>query len=167
MDKSTTAHVIVCSDRAARSDYEDRAGPAAAAWLEKAGILISGITVIPDQANAIEDTLVSHWETSDFIIVSGGTGISPTDITPQVLNRICDYEVSGIGEHLRRESLVYSPNALLSRGGAWMFKGKLIYALPGNPKAVTEQLDILGDLIASSVTASKGLCKHRGHRNTP
>ena len=166
METSPAVNIIVCSDRASRSDYEDKAGPAASQWLQNAGFVINSVKVIPDQHDVIKNSIQNAWEDCDVIILSGGTGISPTDMTPQVLHEISDYEVSGIGEQLRRESLKYSPNALLSRGGAWMLRGKLIYALPGNPKAVVEQLDILGDLIHSSVIAAKGLCQHRGHKKT-
>jgi molybdopterin adenylyltransferase len=160
-----TAHVLVCSDRASSLQYEDKAGPAAHEWLTRQGFLVSGITVIPDSEAQLANLVSQLCSSEDVIIISGGTGLSARDITPQVLARHCDYEVPGIGEHLRRESLKFSPNALLSRGGAWAKNGRLIFALPGNPKAVIEQLEILGTLVQDSVTSAKGLCAHRGHRS--
>ncbi len=159
-----TAHVIVCSDRASSQQYEDMAGPAAQQWLARQGFAVSGITVIPDSEKLLNNVVSQLSSTEDVIVISGGTGLSARDITPQVLSKHCDYEIPGIGEHLRRESLKYSPNALLSRGGAWVKNGRLIFALPGNPKAVIEQLDILGSLVRNSVTSARGLCAHRGHR---
>jgi molybdenum cofactor synthesis domain-containing protein len=154
--------VIVCSDRASVGTYEDKSGPAASGWLSANGYNCEGVTVIPDNPAVLTETVLAASCTDiDFLVISGGTGIGPTDITPQTLAKICDYEVAGFGEMLRRESLKYSKNAYLSRCGGWVLKQKLIFALPGNPKAVCEQLDMLKDLLPHAVDAVQGKCKSR------
>lgn len=154
--------VVVCSDRASAGTYEDKSGPAASTWLSENGYICESVTVIPDNAAVLTETVLAAAYTDiDFLVISGGTGIGPTDITPQTLTKICDFEVAGFGEMLRRESLKYSKNAYLSRCGGWVLKKKLIFALPGNPKAVCEQLDMLKDLLPHAVDAVQGKCKSR------
>jgi len=162
MLKIHSSCVIVCSDRASRGSYEDKSGPAARDWLINNNYQCISVEVIPDDANALQETVLNKIESEvDFIVISGGTGIGPTDITPQTLAAFCNYEVPGFGEMLRQESLKYSLNSYLSRCGGWVLNKKLIFALPGNPKAVTEQLDILKHLIPHAIDAVQGTCKHR------
>lgn len=156
------ASVIVCSDRASRGEYADESGPTAQTWLAHQGHEILGCLVIADDADALSAALSKSLAAgSDLVVISGGTGLGPRDITPQTLNRMCDFDIPGIGEHLRRESVRYSLNAYLSRGGAWAKDARLIVALPGNPKAVREQLDMLSDLIPHAIWSLRGECRHR------
>ena len=90
-----------------------------------------------------------------------GTGLGPRDITPQVLDGACDYGIPGFGELLRQGSLKYSLNAYLSRCGGWVKGRTLVLALPGNPKAVVEQLDILADLLPHALKSLQGKCDDR------
>jgi molybdenum cofactor synthesis domain-containing protein len=156
------AAVIVTSDRAHAGTYDDQAGPAAVRWLAAKGFDLIDKVVIPDDGATIVDTLVAMVDKKvDLVVTSGGTGLSPRDVTPQALDRACDYHVPGIGELLRQESLKYSLNAYLSRCGGWVKERTLVLALPGNPKAVTEQLDILAELLPHALSAVRGECKHR------
>ncbi len=152
--------VIVSSDRAHAGTYVDESGPAAAAWLEEHGFAVASITVVADEPADLNGAIIGAKD-ADLIVLSGGTGISPRDVTPQTLDAICDYAIPGIGELLRAGSLKYSLNAYLSRCGGWVKDGQLILALPGNPKAVVEQLGIVADLLPHAVTAVKGKCHHR------
>lgn len=162
MTKEFKTQVIVCSDRASSGTYEDRSGPAAQGWLAANGYHCTSVKVIPDDTAALSRAVLEAASSFvDFVVISGGTGIGPTDITPQTLTKICDYEVPGFGEMLRRESLKYSKNAYLSRCGGWVLNKKLIFALPGNPKAVVEQLDMLKDLLPHAIDAVQGTCKSR------
>lgn len=159
------AAIIISSDRAHAGTYEDKSGPAARAWLEAHGFAVKGLDVVPDEPTALRETIGSFVERGvDVLVISGGTGLSPRDVTPQVLDQVCDFHIPGFGEMLRQGSLKYSPNAYLSRCGGWVKGGTLVLALPGNPKAVTEQLDILGDLLPHALKNIRGECKHR-HRN--
>ncbi len=156
------AAVIVSSDRAHSGTYEDKSGPAAKAWLADAKFEVDGPHVVPDDPAALTETVLDAIRRgADMVVVSGGTGLSPRDITPQTLDRLADYGIPGFGELLRRESLKYSLNAYLSRCGGWVKDGVLILGLPGNPKAVVEQLDILKDLLDHALKAVHNECSHR------
>lgn len=156
------SHVIVSSDRASQGTYEDQSGPAAKAWLEEHGYSVSSLRVIGDDSSLLAE-LVTAAESQGIplVVISGGTGLGPRDITPQTLDKICDYAIPGFGELLRRESLKYSLNAYLSRCGGWVKGRSLILALPGNPKAVREQLSILQDLLPHALKALRGTCDNR------
>jgi molybdenum cofactor synthesis domain-containing protein len=159
---TTRVAVVVASDRAHDGTYVDGSGPAAVEWLQKKRYDVLEKVVVPDEANALIEAVLGFVEqAADLVIVSGGTGIGPRDITPQTLAAICDYQIPGFGELLRAESLKYSRNAYLSRCGGWVKDKSLVLALPGNPKAVTEQLDILGDLLPHALKALHGKCKDR------
>lgn len=156
------AAVIVCSDRARAGLYDDESGPAAAGWLEAHGFPAAAPRVVPDEPVELERAVDAALSLSaQLVVVSGGTGLGPRDITPQTLDRICDYPIPGFGELLRRESLKYSLNAYLSRCGAWVKGRTLVLGLPGNPKAVREQLDILSDLLPHALKSLDGKCKDR------
>lgn len=161
-DERLAAAVVVCSDRASSGVYDDRSGLTAVDWLMSHGFETSQPKIIFDDAldieRAVDFAIASGVQ---LIVVSGGTGLGPRDNTPQTLDRICDYGVPGFGELLRRESLKFSLNAYLSRCGAWVKARTLILGLPGNPKAVLEQLEILGDLIPHALQSIAGKCKDR------
>jgi molybdenum cofactor synthesis domain-containing protein len=153
--------VIVCSDRARAGTYEDRSGPAARDWLESKGWTVTQVKVIPDDPKLLKSSVTEAAETSQLIVVSGGTGIGERDITPQTLAEFCDFEIPGVGEILRAESMKITPNGWLSRCGAWVFGRRLVVALPGSPKAVVEQLNILEPMIPKAMRALAGTCEHR------
>ena len=156
------AAIIVCSDRAHNDIYKDTSGPMTHDWLNSNGFAASAPHVIQDDAQQIEQSLHAIIASDmPLVVISGGTGLGPRDITPQTLDRICDYPVPGFGELLRRESLKYSLNAYLSRCGAWVKARTLIVALHGNPKAVREQLEILGDLLPHALQSIAGKCQDR------
>lgn len=159
---STNTAVIVSSDRAHTGTYEDLAGPAARTWLEGKRHTVLSVVVVPDEPEALTAAIDRALHSGvNLIVVSGGTGLSPRDRTPQTLDQYCDYQIPGFGELLRQGSLKYSLNAYLSRCGGWVKQQAIILALPGNPKAVTEQLDILSDVLPHALMSVKGECKHR------
>ncbi len=156
------ASIIISSDRAYQGTYSDQSGPAAQGWLRGQGFETQGVQVVADDKMMLAEmvhTAVSR--DANLVVISGGTGLGPRDITPQVLDEICDYHIPGFGEMLRRESLKYSLNAYLSRCGGWVKGRSLILALPGNPKAVVEQLSILQDLLPHALKALAGTCDNR------
>lgn len=156
---SFRAAVLVFSDRASSGTYEDRSGPAIVEWLKNHSFDAAPPHVLPDDSAAITEAVLANLATHDFVVCSGGTGITPRDVTPQTLARCCDYEIPGFGELLRRESMKITSHAAFGRGGAWVKHHKLILALPGNPKAVTEQLDMLRDILTPALFALKGQCR--------
>jgi len=153
--------IIVASDRAKQGVYEDLSGPAARRWLQDHGAEVRTLEVVSDDQESIAAACRGVLDSSQLIVISGGTGLGPRDVTPQTLDNFCDYTIPGIGELLRRESLKYSLNAYLSRCGGWVKDRTLLLALPGNHKAVFEQLEILTDLLPHALESVQGKCKHR------
>lgn len=164
LDDTYRAAIIIASDRSFRKQYDDLSGPVIQKWLKERGYHSAAPHIIPDDKESIWESIRSVLGNIDFIVISGGTGLGPHDVTPQTLQDWCDYEVVGIGELLRRESEKHSANTWLSRCGAWVKDQKLILALPGSPRAVIEQLQILESLIPRALDSLKGQCKHeRNH----
>lgn len=131
-----TVSVITISDRASRGEYEDRSGPEIVAILRVAFPALGIETdVVPDEAEAIRQALDRHRK-ADFILTTGGTGISPRDTTPEVTRQFCDRELPGIAEMLRAESYRETPTAVLSRGYAGMSGSTIVVNFPGSVKAV-------------------------------
>ncbi|MEZ4742522.1 MAG: MogA/MoaB family molybdenum cofactor biosynthesis protein [Bdellovibrionota bacterium] len=154
--------VVISSDRAYQGRYEDKTGPAVKAWIEaQLEFTLGEMAVIPDDESALKEKASDMLVRNDVVIVSGGTGLGERDITPQTIEALSDYCIPGVGELLRAESLKYSLNAYLSRCGGWVKQQKLILALAGSPKAASEQLDILRDLLPHLILSLRGLCKHR------
>ena len=159
---SYAAAVIVSSDRAFHGNYTDQSGPAAVGWLGEHGYQVLRSQVVADDRSMLTHAVSALVDNHiPLVVISGGTGLGSRDITPQTLDQICDYGIPGFGEMLRRESLKYSLNAYLSRCGGWVKSRTLILALPGNPKAVTEQLSILQDLLPHALKALAGACDDR------
>lgn len=124
--------VITVSDRAWRGEYADRSGPRIREVLERElpGIDVS-LQVVPDEAGAITEALRRSGG-RDYIITSGGTGLSPRDVTPEACARWCDREVPGISEWLRRESEKETPHAVFSRAYSGMKGSTMIVNFPGS-----------------------------------
>ena len=137
--------LLTVSDRGAKGEYEDRSGPIMAQIIQtNTPWEISHRTIIPDDFDTIADTLVEWSEDGlDLILTSGGTGFAPRDITPEATGQIIEREAPGIAEGLRAESLKITRHAMLSRGIAGIRGRTLIINLPGSPKAVRENLDVL------------------------
>jgi molybdopterin adenylyltransferase len=129
--------VITISDRAARGIYEDLSGPAIEKILkDNVDNIDISRTIVPDEKDDILKAL-QDASSSDFILTTGGTGLSKRDITPEICEAYCDNSLPGIAEILRSESFKETPNAMLSRGYAGI-KGKtIIVNFPGSVKAVT------------------------------
>jgi molybdenum cofactor synthesis domain-containing protein len=160
-DRKLRTRVIVVTHRVRSGDYDDRTGPVAANWLRKQNFDVGEGVVI----DALPETIISTiqktlWE-SDFLGVCGGTGIGPNDVTPQTLKSICEYEIPGFGEMLRRDGTFFSSKAPLGRGGAYVVKLTLVLSTSGSPNAALEQLTLWGDLIDAAVSALKGVCSSR------
>ena len=137
--------ILTISDRGAEGAYEDKSGPLAAERvIEQTGWTITRRAIIPDEFETIAFTL-REWCAAglDLILTSGGTGFAPRDVTPEATRAVIEREAPGIAEALRAESLKVTRHAMLSRAIAGMRGGTLIVNLPGNPKAVGENLDVL------------------------
>ncbi len=137
--------ILTVSDRGARGEYEDRSGPILAEIIQtQTPWQVSQRAVVPDEMSAIADILLA-WCTAgiNLILTSGGTGFSPRDVTPEATKLVIERETPGIAEALRAESLKITRHAMLSRGVAGIRQQALIINLPGNPKAVRENMEML------------------------
>ena len=137
-----TAAVIVCSDSISEGKKEDKAGKAIAERLEKYQVKIVDYTVIPDEPEAIEEKYRHYLEKKvDLIIFTGGTGLSPRDVTPDTLEPLLDRRIPGIEEAIRSYGQQRTPYAMLSRSLVGLTNKSLIMALPGSTKGAAESID--------------------------
>jgi len=144
---SRTAWVVIASTRAAAGQYEDRCGPIIVDWLAAHGYTASGPVVVPD-GKAVGDALrAAVAENVDVIITSGGTGISPTDATPEATEGVLDYQIPGLADAIRRSGLPKVPTSVLSRGVCGVAGRTLIVNLPGSPGGVKDGLAVLDDVL--------------------
>lgn len=139
------AGVLTISDKGSRGERLDESGGIAAEMLRDAGLDPVKSGIIPDNIRQIADTLIewSDKEGLSLIVTSGGTGLSPSDLTPQAMREVIDYEVPGIAEAMRAESLKKTPHAMLSRAIAGVRGKCLIINLPGSPRGVRENLEVV------------------------
>lgn len=137
--------ILTVSDRGATGEYEDRSGPLAAERVAAAtGWAIERRAIIPDDFETIVRTLRDWCDAGlELILTSGGTGFAPRDVTPEATRAVIERDAPGIAEALRAESLKVTRHAMLSRAVAGLRGRTLIVNLPGNPKAVAENLDVL------------------------
>jgi molybdenum cofactor synthesis domain-containing protein len=157
--------VITMSDRASHGVYEDKSGPALERrltdYFETQGrcSMVQRI-VIPDDAAMLKELLQKHQQDMDFIFTTGGTGIGPRDITPEVVRPLLDKEIPGIMEMIRVKYGMEKPNALLSRGVAGLMDGCFVFTLPGSVKAVDEYMDEITKGMMHLVFMLHGLDMH-------
>jgi len=143
MSENFKAGVLTMSDKGARGDRTDESGKIAANMLKVEGFDLVKKDIVPDKIKNITDTLIDWCDNKglSLIVTSGGTGLSPTDVTPQAMKQIIDFEVPGIAEAMRAASLKKTPHAMISRAMAGVRKQCLIINLPGSPKGVRENLE--------------------------
>ncbi|MFF1421160.1 molybdenum cofactor biosynthesis protein B [Streptomyces sp. NPDC058280] len=150
------ALVVTASNRAAAGVYADTGGPILVDGLTALGFAVEGPKVVPD-GDPVEQALREGVaDAYDVILTTGGTGISPTDRTPDATRRVLDYEIPGIPEAIRAEGLVKVPTAALSRGLAGVSGRTLIVNLPGSTGGVRDGLAVLDRLLVHAVDQIHG-----------
>ncbi|MEV4915930.1 MogA/MoaB family molybdenum cofactor biosynthesis protein [Streptomyces tirandamycinicus] len=150
------ALVVTASNRASAGVYEDRGGPLLAEGLAQLGFQVDGPRVVPDGdpvEAALRDGVAAAY---DVILTTGGTGISPTDRTPDATARVLDYEIPGIPEAIRAHGLAKVPTAALSRGLAGVAERTLIVNLPGSSGGVRDGLAVLSRMLPHAVEQLHG-----------
>jgi molybdopterin adenylyltransferase len=145
MESTFTVGVLTISDKGSQGKREDKSGEVALRLLQENGFSVIKRKIVPDDRRQIIETLC-EWADKDclsLIVTSGGTGLSPTDQTPQAMEEVIDYQVPGIAEAMRAASLRKTPHAMLSRAMAGVRRRSLIINLPGSPGGVQDNLSVV------------------------
>ncbi len=158
---SRSARVVIASTRAATGVYDDRCGPIIADWLSDRGFSVADPAVVTDGEAVREALLVALGEGVDVIITSGGTGISPTDATPEATLAVIDYQIPGLADAIRRAGLPAVPTSVLSRGICGVAGRTLVVNLPGSTGGVRDGLTVLADVLDHAVDQLAGGDHHR------
>ncbi len=142
LDQSLRASVIVCSDSISAGKKEDRAGLVIKSKLEKVGVLVPVYQIIPDEKDQIQQICLKQVENKiDLVIFTGGTGLSPRDVTPEALEEILERRIPGIEEAIRNYGQQRTPYAMLSRSVAGLIGDTLVLGLPGSTNGASESMD--------------------------
>ena len=167
------AAVLTISDKGSRGEREDKSGEVIK---EKLGLIKAEIVtyeIVPDERDIISEKLRSFAESANLILTTGGTGVSPRDVTPEATRDVIERELPGFSEAMRAESFRVTPRSIGSRAVSGMYKDTLIINLPGSPKAVAECLGVVLDAIPHVIEVAKGKVSdcgkdvhHRHHKHS-
>ena len=150
--------ILTLSDKGSRGERHDLSGPALRDWLAAHDVELACMAMIPDDLEQIVTTL-EDWVCRlepDLILTTGGTGVSPRDVTPEATRRVIERELPGFAERMRQESLKKTPHAIISRAIAGIKGRTLIVNLPGSPKGAVENLAAVWPAIPHAVAKIKG-----------
>jgi len=150
------ARVIVASNRAAAGVYADASGPRLVAGLGELGCTVEDPVVVGDGPPVAEALRAAIADGVDVVVTSGGTGVTPTDRTPEATRQVLDFEIPGIAEAIRAYSRDRVPAAALSRGLAGVAGRTLIVNLPGSTGGAKDGLAVLGPLLRHTVDQIRG-----------
>ncbi|NGY59346.1 MogA/MoaB family molybdenum cofactor biosynthesis protein [Lentzea sp. NEAU-D13] len=150
------AVVITASNRAAAGVYSDRSGPLIVTWLAERGFSVSEPVVVPDGEPVRLALAEAVSSGADLVVTTGGTGINPTDRTPEATRAVLDYEVPGLADVIRMSGWPRVPGSVLSRGVAGVAGRTLIVNLPGSTGGVRDGLDVLGSVVEHALDQLRG-----------
>lgn len=152
------AAILTISDKGHSGERADTSGPALAAWLGERNVRIVWTRILPDNEADISGQLI-EWADSgvcDLIVTTGGTGVSPRDVTPEATRRVVEREIPGMAETMRAASLSKTPFAMLSRAIVGVRGRALIVNLPGSPKGAIENLETIWAAVPHAVSKIQG-----------
>lgn len=139
------AGVLTISDKGYRGERTDGSGPLIAETLIAAGYIVEVSAIVPDNEEKIIEQLIDWVDHKGikFIVTTGGTGVSPTDVTPEATLKVIKYQIPGMAEAMRSESRKKTPHAMISRAIAGVRAESLIVNLPGSPQGAQENLSAI------------------------
>lgn len=155
-----TTIVITVSDSAFSGKREDLSGPAVSDRLDAAGFQVLGSAIVADEHAQIKDALLDACRSADLIVTTGGTGVAPRDITPEVTKEVCEKLIDGVPERMRAEGLKHTPLAPLSRALCGTRGNRLILNLPGSPKGAIQSLEAVLELLPHIIDLLHGKTDH-------
>lgn len=165
MSGAVRAGVITVSTKGSRGERVDESGPALRDGLAAAGHEVVFQELVPDDVERVATAIIAATRAgANVVLTSGGTGLSPNDVTPEATRRVIDREAPGIAEALRARSLQVTPHGMLSRGVAGSLGSALVVNLPGSPKAARESLEVLLPVLPHAIELLAGESGEAGHR---
>jgi molybdopterin adenylyltransferase len=147
------AAILTLSDKGSVGERKDESGPALQRWLAERGVETAAAEILPDDRESIAARLAEWADSGRFqlILTTGGTGVSPRDVTPDATLTVVDRVIPGFGEAMRRRSLEKTPHALISRAVAGIRGATLIINLPGSPRGAVENLEAIWGAVPHAV----------------
>jgi molybdopterin adenylyltransferase len=161
---SIRAGVVTVSDKGHAGERKDASGPLLASLLQKIGAEVVRQVIVPDERSEIERVLIEMADEAqlDLIVTTGGSGLTPRDVTPEATLAVIERQAPGLAEVLRFEGYRKTPLAVLSRGVAGVRGRTLIVNLPGSPKAVREGMETLAPILPHAVKMARGVDTEHG-----
>lgn len=150
------AVAITCSNRSATGERTDTSGVILADGLRELGFAVADPVVVADDAEAIAAAIRTACRTAALVVTTGGTGVTPTDVTPEATLPLIDREIPGVAEALRLSARDRVPTSVLSRGVAGLVGSSFVVNLPGSPGGVRDGLAVLGPLVDHVLSQARG-----------
>lgn len=150
------AAILTISDKGSRGEREDKSGEVIKEKLSHINAEVVAYEIVPDEREIISQTLRDFAEKANLILTTGGTGVSPRDVTPEATKDVIERELPGFSEAMRAESFKVTPRSIGSRAVSGMYKDTLIINLPGSPKGVSECLGVVLEAIPHVLEVAKG-----------
>ena len=158
------AGIITVSTKGAAGERVDESGPVMREGLVAAGLEVVHEALVPDDVERVATAILGAVRAgANVVLTTGGTGLSPNDVTPEATRRVIDREVPGIAEALRAKSLEKNAHGMLSRGVAGSVGSVLVVNLPGSPRAVRESLEVLLPVLPHAAELLAGQSGEQGH----
>ncbi len=153
-----TAGIITVSDKGSRGERADTSSAEIRKILENVSVSVVCYDIVPDERGMIAEKIIQYADDRklDLILTTGGTGVSPRDVTPEATFDVIDREIPGIGEYMRAKSAEITPHAIISRAVAGVRKSSLIINLPGSPRGARENLSFVLPALKHAVEKIKG-----------
>ena len=150
--------IIISSDKGAQGERIDKSGPTIRQTLKNKIFVVEGYQIVPDEKKSIQKALLQFTDEQkyDLIITSGGTGISPRDVTPEATQEVIDRLLPGFAEAMRMQSIPSTPHAMISRAICGTRHKSLIVNLPGSPQGAQECLEVILPAIPHAIAKLKG-----------